>query len=70
MLIHRYGKVNLTLTDFGMDDVRCNGTETDFEKCPHSRAINCNENEGAGVSCKGKYNILLVDSIIRYNCFD
>ena len=36
-----------------MDDVSCIGTEIDIKDCPHSDSVNCDENEGAGVVCRG-----------------
>jgi len=44
----RYGDVALP---FIMDDVLCNGSETDIMNCPHSEYHNCGGNEAAGVVC-------------------
>ena len=38
-------------TDFGMDDVLCQGTESDILDCPHITTHNCGPSEGAGVIC-------------------
>ena len=43
-----------------MDDVSCVGTETDIKECPHSHAVNCNENEGAGAVCEGSLTLFVV----------
>ena len=43
-----------------MDDVGCIGTEIDIKDCPHSDSVNCNENEGAGVVCKGRIRGILI----------
>jgi hypothetical protein len=38
-------------TNFGMDNVLCDGTETDILDCPHDTSHNCGQDEGAGVTC-------------------
>ena len=38
-------------TNFGMDNVLCEGTERDILECPHDTSHNCGYNEGAGVKC-------------------
>ena len=43
-----------------MDDVSCIGNEIDIKECPHSDAVNCDENEGAGVVCKGRLSGFLI----------
>ena len=43
-----------------MDDVSCMGTEMDIKECPHSDAVNCDENEGAGIVCEGILSRLLI----------
>ena len=35
----------------GMDDVACDGTETDIRQCAHRNPGNCGVSEGAGVRC-------------------
>ena len=44
-----YGSVSNT---FGLDDVRCEGTETNILLCTHSKRENCGSTEGAGVVCE------------------
>lgn len=39
-------------SSFSYDDVKCTGTETTLNACPHSNVHNCFANEGAGVICK------------------
>ena len=36
-----------------LDDVQCNGTESDLLACSYSQVHNCNHSEDAGVSCFG-----------------
>ena len=43
-----FGQVS---TDFGMDDVLCQGSESDILDCPHITTHNCGPSEGAGVIC-------------------
>jgi deleted-in-malignant-brain-tumors protein 1 len=38
-------------SNFGMDNVLCDGTESDILDCPHDTSHNCGPNEGAGVMC-------------------
>jgi hypothetical protein len=38
-------------TNFGMDNVLCDGTESTILDCPHDTSHNCGQNEGAGVKC-------------------
>jgi len=38
-------------TNFGMDNVLCDGTEADIVDCPHDTSHNCGQDEGAGVKC-------------------
>ena len=37
--------------NFGMDDVSCNGRETDIRDCRHSKTHDCAGREAAGVIC-------------------
>jgi len=38
-------------TNFGMDNVLCDGSESDISDCPHDTSHNCGQYEGAGVKC-------------------
>lgn len=38
-------------TSFSYDDVRCAGTESTLDSCPHQNTHNCGSFEGAGVVC-------------------
>ena len=40
----------------GMDDVKCTGTESRLEDCPHTTTEECNERYGFGVVCIGNYS--------------
>ena len=54
----KYGRVS---TDFIMDDIMCNGTESHIGLCAHNATENCGSTEGAGVMCGLTYdNITLV----------
>ena len=37
--------------DFGMDDVKCTGSEADIKDCPHVTNHNCGPGEAAGAVC-------------------
>ena len=37
--------------DFGMDDVKCSGSETDIRDCRHVTSDDCGAGEAAGVIC-------------------
>ena len=37
--------------NFGMDDVKCVGTETSILDCPHLTVDNCGPGEAAGAIC-------------------
>ena len=37
--------------DFGMDDVKCTGSETDIRDCPHVTRDDCGTGEAAGAIC-------------------
>ena len=39
------------ISNYGMDDVLCVGSETDIADCPHATTHNCLGHEGAGVRC-------------------
>ena len=39
--------------DFRMDDLKCNGTETNIRHCDHHKCDDCGSGEGAGVVCEG-----------------
>ena len=39
------------LGPFSYNNVKCHGTEVSINNCPHSKANNCEVNEGAGVIC-------------------
>ena len=43
-----YGQVS---TSFSYDEVRCTGTESTLNSCPHNNAHDCGALEGAGVVC-------------------
>ena len=45
----KFGKVS---TDFIMDDVYCDGTESHIGLCTHIGTHNCGSTEGAGVICQ------------------
>ncbi len=38
-------------TNFSYDDVKCVGTETTLNACPHLNVHDCGAGEGAGVVC-------------------
>ena len=42
----------LVSEDFIMDDVQCEGAETDINDCYHHDQHNCGPGEGAGVRCR------------------
>ena len=44
----RYGWVP---SAFGMDNVKCSGTESSILDCPHLTESDCGSAEGAGVVC-------------------
>ncbi len=46
----RYGRVS---DRFGMDEVRCSGSEAGLADCRHLTAEDCGGGEGAGVVCLG-----------------
>ena len=48
----RFGSV---YGNFGMDNVRCDGTEESLDNCTHSDSHDCTALEGAGVVCIGKF---------------
>ena len=62
-----FGQVS---TDFGMDDVLCQGTESDILDCPHITTHNCGPSEGAGVICNTCEFLQLSEregsSVLRY----
>ena len=37
--------------DFGMDEVKCSGSETDIRDCSHVTVDNCGPGEAAGAIC-------------------
>ena len=43
-----FGKVT---EDFGMDELRCTGSEASILDCAHEKVHDCGEDEGAGVIC-------------------
>jgi len=45
----QFGRVS---RDFIMDDVKCQGSETDINDCNHRDTHNCGRSEGAGVRCR------------------
>ena len=54
----KFGRVS---TDFIMDDVMCDGTESHIAFCAHNVTENCDSTEAAGVMCGLNYdNITLV----------
>ena len=57
-----YGKVS---TNFIMDDVACDGTESHIGLCPHLGTHNCGSHEGAGVICKPSTGELKEYSFIK-----
>ena len=48
---------------FIMDDVACNGSESDIMQCTYNPTHNCVSSEGAGVRCTGK-ELRVTDSVI------
>ena len=44
-----FGEVS---NDFIMDDVRCEGDETNILLCTHTKREDCSSSEGAGVICE------------------
>jgi hypothetical protein len=37
--------------EFGMDNVKCSGFESDIRDCPHDTTDDCSADEGAGMIC-------------------
>ena len=65
-------KKGLGDVDFIMDNVHCNGSETNIFLCTYSDRHNCGSSEGAGVVCESSGKIFLSEiyvnslSFIRY----
>ena len=56
-------------TSFSYDDVRCAGTESTLDSCPHQNTHNCGSFEGAGVVCNtGSSTAGIFDFCLHYKC--
>ena len=56
MVMSQFGRVD---EDFGMDNVKCVGSETSILDCPHTTEEDedCGGGEGLGVICSGDFEI-------------
>ena len=59
----QFGRVS---DDFGMDNVKCIGTEASILDCPHTTEEDCGGDEGLGVICSGiKSNLTIIYRVSR-----
>ena len=60
----KFGRVP---SEYILDDVMCDGTETSLLDCGYSATDNCAAGEGAGVICKGNLQRIEYMTLIWYD---